>query len=137
MLYLAAPSDSILSRFPFMVGANIKEMKKKKVALLRFRQKSAKGPLALDLQSLYVFAPWQAKDEVKMDGFDASGMGGVTWTYEDVTESMSVFPAALSGSEDGNRWIIMRARDRAGNLSMPLRVPLGYSGAREETDAMP
>jgi hypothetical protein len=64
-----------------------------------------------------------------MNAYDASGIDGISWEYEQVAArpaigSLEVTPGDLRVSDLGPGWIVMRARDKAGNLSLPLRVPV-------------
>jgi hypothetical protein len=76
-----------------------------------------------DLQSVFVFSPWQKNDLIQMDAYDESGIDGIAWESAQHAPELSLTPATLPGSADGNGWMTLRVRDRAGNLSTPLHVP--------------
>jgi hypothetical protein len=101
-----------------------KEMDDIPIENIRLRQQKGDADAVLDLQSIFVFAPWQPEDKVKVHAYDASGIEGITWSYEDTTESTVVAPATLMAESQGNRWMMMRAVDRAGNPSAPIRLPV-------------
>ena len=62
--------------------------------------------LSFDLQSLYIYAPWDEKGRVVPDAYDVSGVKGFVWSQSE---------------EPG--WAEVRARDRVGNISAPMRAP--------------
>ena len=75
------------------------------------------------LQSVFVFAPWKSDDRVAMDGYDESGIAGVTWETAQQTDGTDVAPATPEGNGEG--WATLRMRDKAGNASTPLYLPMG------------
>ena len=105
------------------------DVEDKAVRKLYFQQQGAKKKMVLELQNMYIFSAWKEEDMVKLKAFDASGIDGMSWSYEAQTDSMALAPATMTGTEGINRWVVMRARDRAGNLSMPIHVPVGPAGS--------
>lgn len=86
--------------------------------------------VSLHVQSVFVLAPWGAGDRVVMDAYDESGIGGIDWEATQRTEQTALEPAALAVTSGMPEWVTMRARDKAGNLSTPLHLPVcGRKGA--------
>lgn len=89
------------------------------------------GPAPTDefhLQSVFAYAPGPAADPVKINAYDASGMDQPEVSYETAT-GQPVELAAFSGSpaatnKPASGWMLFRAKDKAGNLTAPLRVPV-------------
>ncbi len=81
----------------------------------------------LDVQTLVIFGPWRPEDSIHIEAFDESGTEDIICAQERLLNGPAVAPAQLARSDAGNRWMVMRARDRAGNLSRPVSVPLGPS----------
>lgn len=94
------------------------------VKALHVSVKDAEADQPLDLQSVFVFSRWQQEDTVDMRAYDASGVGGLTWTCDKQSSGTSLSPASLQANLAGEGWLVMRMRDKAGNLSTPLHVPL-------------
>jgi len=103
-----------------------KAVQKVVVNIVRFMA----GPLPsggrVDLQSVGVFAPWRPDDKITLGAYDASGIGGVTCKgsrSEDRAELVLV-PKQLGALAGPDGWLEVRARDRAGNLSRAVHVPV-------------
>ncbi|MCX7591771.1 MAG: hypothetical protein N2255_09100, partial [Kiritimatiellae bacterium] len=94
------------------------------IRALRITQKAAPADYELHIQSIFVFAPWRAEDQVEVIAFDASGIGGISWEGDVVSTQKSLAPAAPAVGEKGTGWLRMRVRDKAGNHSFPLHVPV-------------
>jgi len=112
-------------------GAALEKTKVKQVKLTiteKGEEKPLNGPV--DIQSVFVFAPWSEKDTVSMNAYDASGVAGVSWSCAKEDKALSLSPAALSAHGPGDGWLEMRVRDKAGNLSAPLHVPVYAAGKR-------
>ena len=77
---------------------------------------------ALHIQSCLVYSKWRPQDAIVMDGYDASGVDGVMWESNNRIAKMEVAPATLATG--GRPWIQLQVRDKAGNLSLPIRVPV-------------
>lgn len=100
-----------------------------RIVSLGFRFDEAPKGHQLDLQSLFIFAPWGPEDAVQLDAFDASGVAGVRCGAT-VVDGFDVRPAALpAGADAGTGWLALQVQDKAGNRSFPLRVPLGRIAA--------
>lgn len=89
------------------------------------------------LQSWTVHADYRAADEVKLNAYDASGLGGIVWKYSDAagkvlqtgsSAELAFKPTALGVKTVPGGWLAVSAKDRAGNLSRPIRLP--YSKPR-------
>ena len=100
------------------------------VKRLAFRALDKEEPPPLHLQSVFVFSRWLDADTVRINGYDVSGVAGVTWQAGGHTDTMTVSPAAADPRRGGNTWLRMRVRDRAGNVSFPLRVPVVWDASR-------
>ena len=59
-----------------------------------------------------------------MDTYDESGIGGIDCDALPQAEAAVLEPAALAGAGGGQGWVAMCARDKAGNRSTPLYLPL-------------
>ena len=92
------------------------------VTLLHFRRADAGEKHTLDLQNLFVYSKWKPGDIVTMDAYDASGIDGITVEGANKLNAMQVAPASLGAGNGG--WAQLQARDKAGNLSVPIRIPL-------------
>ena len=104
----------------------------KKVAVrsLSVLTSNAVTNVSVQVQSVFVFAPWGADDRVVMDAYDESGIGGIDREAASPPEHTVVDPVALSGTGAGHGWVAMRVRDKAGNPSLPLYLPVyGRDGA--------
>jgi hypothetical protein len=91
----------------------------------------------LDLQAVCVHGAWQAGDALALKAYDASGIGEVLWEYTDgegrrvergSCPGDSVAPADLPFTPRRDGWLKLHVRDKAGNLSLPVRVPVPASG---------
>jgi hypothetical protein len=100
-----------------------------KIQILRSATPAA---MPFHVQSVFVHAPWRAKQTVRLDAYDASGVVGVDWQFingagdvlkEGSSSERTLTPAALALPQAPGGWLLLRARDRAGNQSVPLRVP--------------
>ena len=105
------------------------EIAKQPVTKLMVHQEGGDKGEVLHLQGLSIFAQWNPEDKVVLNAYDQSGMDGVSWRFEPAatgptTGSLTVTPALLKARDQGRGWLIMQARDKAGNLSVPLRVPV-------------
>ena len=108
-----------------------KDLKQNKAMQIRSLHLEVPKPTketALRLQCLFIMRPWTSDDEIKLAAYDTSGVDGVTWDYEPAAflrraTNMHVKPAALGAGFARAGWTVMRVPDRAGNLSLPLRIP--------------
>ena len=89
--------------------------------------------VAFNLNSVYIFAPWGRGNRIDLDAYDESGIGGIDWESTHQATAMGLEPAAVPATADGAGWITLRARDKAGNLSTPLYVPIHGSGGAAHT----
>ena len=74
------------------------------------------------LQSVCIHRAWRRDDVVKIDAYDASGMGEMTLQHEYDTDKEVISP--LKEHAVRARWISVRARDKAGNQTRPYRYPV-------------
>ena len=81
-------------------------------------------PLKMHLQSLFIFSPSKTEDKVSMMAYDASGIGDYVSSFDQVEVRDSFSPVAVLDGQGPGTWITMRARDKAGNLSAPMRFPI-------------
>ena len=79
--------------------------------------------LPFHLQSLYIFSAGRPEDKVTVDAFDVSGIDGVAVEFIGHTDDMEISAASLGVQTMRWGWLLLRARDKAGNLSTPIRVP--------------
>lgn len=94
-----------------------------RIGSLTIKVTDAEGMHPIDLQSVFIFAKWLTTDVVKMNAFDASGIGGIDWALEKIQSDVSLSPASVGPGLGQPGWIVMRVRDQAGNLSIPLHIP--------------
>lgn len=111
---------------PAILGPQLsaEQLQNAQVQVLRLRVQQAPKDYPLHLQSVFVFAGWNEADTVRVNAYDASGMGGVTWEYEADATGMEIAPAFPFEAGIRNGWIAMFARDRAGNLTYPVHIPI-------------
>ena len=98
------------------------KLAKLEVRRIRFSRSDAPDELPLHLQDLFVFTSWQEGDKVRVLAYDASGMAGITTDYLS-TDGMLFLPTVDGMPAPPNGWMELKARDRAGNLSHPVRFP--------------
>ncbi len=91
----------------------------------------------LNIQSVFAFAPWGPGDRVVMDAYDESGISGVSWETAQHSDGPALEPGSLAASAAGQGWVTMRMRDKAGNLSAPLYLPMGGRYAPPPVDDDP
>jgi hypothetical protein len=106
------------------VGERI--LKTKHVKSLTF-QRSGAGKkkdqqVSLELQSVCIYRAWGPDDTVGFDAYDASGMAGVAVQEEYNTGKQEIAP--VKSREKDARWIAVRARDKAGNVTRPYRYSI-------------
>ena len=94
------------------------------VKSLSFTMTNAPPHCRFHLQNVFVFGDWSKNYKFKLNGYDASGIGGTTWTYEGITSLTEFSPENFNAPDAGPGWIIMRLRDKAENLSSPVRLPV-------------
>ena len=82
------------------------------------------------LQSLAIHREWSADDTIEIDAYDVSGMDGMTVQAEYDTQGSVVSPIKLQ--KTGARWMMVKAKDKAGNLTRPYRFPVIEKKADEE-----
>ncbi len=102
------------------------------VKTLVISRSAAQNSEALDLQSMFVYTPWRTGNTVILDAYDASGVADYLWTYLDSAEKevatgkleqpKAAFADLQIPWKEGG-WLLIQARDKAGNLSVPLRFP--------------
>lgn len=102
------------------------------VKTLSFNVAGATTNSPLHLQSVFVFAGWGPGDKVVLDGYDESGIGGVSWESVQHSDTTDVEPTSVAASGEG--WTTLRMRDKAGNVSVPLYLPTGGRHAGANTD---
>jgi hypothetical protein len=93
------------------------------VKSLTFTSSGKAKHLRQQLQSVFIFAPWDTNDQIKMNAYDESGIAGIQWESALQTEDMSLTPATLPESAKKTGWLTLGVRDKAGNLSIPLHIP--------------
>jgi hypothetical protein len=69
------------------------------------------------LQSVFVYAPGVPIDQVRLNAYDISGLNRAVVGYENAA-GQPVGAPSMPG------WVVFQAKDKAGNLTMPLRVPV-------------
>ncbi|MBN2301706.1 MAG: hypothetical protein JXN60_04225 [Lentisphaerae bacterium] len=79
---------------------------------------------AFMLQSVIIFDNWRPADTIKLTAFDASGIGGSLWELEKNSATTDISPISLASTNEGLGWIILRVKDKAGNISTPVRFPI-------------
>ena len=112
-----------------------------KIKQLHLEVQQADKKTTLRLQSLFAMRPWTSADEVKLQAYDVSGVDGVTWDYEPSAfvrhdAGTGIRPAMIRAGLARSGWLVMRIPDRAGNLSLPVRIPF-YSDDTEAASQQP
>ena len=107
-----------------------------RVSRLMFCMRHPRSGLYLQVQNVFVFAPWRPEDTVSVDAYDASGLAGIEWGYApaatgDVPDGKwqfipgaAITPATLPAPPPDHPWIALRARDKAGHVSFTTRLPI-------------
>ena len=106
--------------------------KKMSVHSLAFFVTNVTAGVSLDVQSVFVFGPWDAGNRAAMDAYDESGIAGIEREAAQWAEHPILEPASFAETSGGQGWITMRARDKAGNPSTPIYLPV-YG--RKDADA--
>ena len=128
------------------VNVNLMEMCKKRyapkvpedirISRIRLRIRNGRPRLLLQVRNVFAFGKWRKQDAVRLSTYDASGIAGTAWTYATgpavpadgddwhPLETTRIAPAFLPEPGPQDMWIVMKARDRADNLSVPMRVPV-------------
>ena len=86
---------------------------------------------SIHLQNFFVFAPWTPADKVRLRAFDESGIAGLEFIDGTKAGGLEFAPAAAAPATVGEGWIPAMIRDKAGNLSLPVRVPWWPAGQLE------
>ena len=107
-----------------------------RIKRIRLRVRNGRPGLLLQVRNVFAFGKWREQDIVRINAYDASGIAGGLWTYAagaDIPgsgdawhplETTCITPALLPAPGAADAWIVMKARDRAGNESVPTRVPV-------------
>ncbi|MFO7869984.1 MAG: hypothetical protein R6V03_00945 [Kiritimatiellia bacterium] len=90
---------------------------------LIFYRKNTRKKEPLHLQGMAVYAPWSRADKVKLDAYDASGIAGTEVRYETESQAVEMSPAGPIAGSGSSGWMLMTALDKAGNTSVPVRIP--------------
>jgi hypothetical protein len=95
-------------------------------------------PVEMHLQSLFAFSTWGKEDEISMRAYDASGIGEYVSSLDRAEVQDDSPPVDLLAGQGLGKWLTMRARDKAGNLSPPVRIPcVGYPEPEPQPAAKP
>ncbi len=79
----------------------------------------------LHLQSFFIFSAWMPDSKIRLLAFDASGVAGAMLGCDNIPVPMQFATRPIDPLRgDQTTWMIVRARDRAGNLTDPLRIPM-------------
>ncbi len=78
----------------------------------------------LHLKSVFVCRPWPVGQKVVLDAYDVSGVAGAAWCGTNLIDGLTVEPAALPHGCGEAGWLPLQVRDRAGNLSESVRIPV-------------
>jgi hypothetical protein len=94
------------------------------VKVLYFQCENAPENMPFDLQSLFVCSKWKPEDVIRMDAYDASGIDGIVLEGGVRIGGTEMAPAASAANAPPGGWRELRVRDKAGNVSLPVRVPV-------------
>ena len=83
---------------------------------------SAKRKAEIQVESIWIYAPWATPSTVSLAGYDVSGIAGTNISPDDVPTSSEVTLTPDTPTEKG--WASLYLHDRAGNASHPVRIPL-------------
>ena len=90
----------------------------------------------LQLKDLYLYSDWPKNKKVELRAYDASGIDGMLWREGDgESKDLSFSPGSLASVTSATRWIRLHVRDNAGNLSIPVRIPMMQKAAVAEVTA--
>lgn len=109
-------------------GVASADLKHAWVSTIRFEAVAdEKESQEVHLQNVSVFSTWGEEDNVVMNAYDASGIEEYVSRIDPVEANKSTSPVKLPAGHDPIGWVTMQARDKAGNLSPPVRFPrVGY-----------
>lgn len=99
------------------------EIRSYKVRSMGFAVTNKAEKCRFHLQDFFIYGDWERNYKFKLNGYDASGIGGTAWSFEGTSTQTEFTPDGLT-SETGPGWVAMRLRDKAGNLSNPVRLPI-------------
>lgn len=103
----------------------------------------------IDMYGFTIYRPWEADHSITLGAYDASGLAGLQWSYLDYdrdaepeadaegkdvspprviasgySDSFTLTPAELDLERVPNGWLRLQSKDKAGNLSVPLLLPM-------------
>ncbi len=103
---------------------------KRHVQSIAFERHDARNREQLDIKDLFVFGAWTKNDTVTIDAYDRSGIAGMEWEFFDRNDkSLSNHRDPREPAPGTQGWLVIRVRDRADNLSLPLRIPMVFADA--------
>ena len=108
-----------------------------KITSLHFERSNIEDKVPLHLRSLFIFSEWKPEHTVTLDAYDVSGIEGVSWECEPRAGRMGLAPGTLWGPGAKGVWVVLSVRDRAGNVSVPVRVPVGRPAPVSVSAAQP
>lgn len=76
------------------------------------------------LADVWILKSWGPEDRLSLDGYDASGVSGLTLPDGRDTEAFNFLPAQFAPADGSAGWCEVRLRDRAGNRSYPIQIPI-------------
>ncbi len=101
------------------------ETSDRQVQSIAFDRSDTRNREHLDIKDLYVFGNWTQDDTIAIDAYDRSGIDGLEWAFLDRTdETLSDLHDPREPAPGAKGWLVLRVRDRAQNLSLPLRIPM-------------
>lgn len=115
------------------VAVNVRELLREKmkpedlaaaqISALHLWTTNSMANMALHVQNLFVYSDWPAGGKVTVDAYDASGVAGLAWEYVNDLDQIGAPPGVPNPGGASSGWYVARAKDKAGNLSAPLRTP--------------
>lgn len=94
-----------------------------KVENLQFKFQRAAGA-QFRIQQAAICAPWGQDDTWTVHAYDASGVAGLAWQGNGQSDTLAVSPASLTLPDGDTDWLRLVARDRAGNPTLPMPLPM-------------
>ncbi len=94
------------------------------IAQVNFEHRLLSEQEVLHMQSVFIYSDWMPEHKLRLDAFDKSGTDGLVWDADGSSSTMTIAPSKVNEAALLGDWMTISARDRAGNRSYPLRIPL-------------
>ena len=100
-----------------------RDLKSECIRYVMIPGRAALRQMVVDVADMCVFSEWDADATVRVDAFDISGVAELLYGRDGRTDTMEIRPASIHAADWEDGWLSLRVRDRAGNISKPMRIP--------------